>query len=58
MVVAFEKAAENKAVNALRLRIGGEARVEICGAGFDEEGEGRRIIGCWARATREEEKKR
>ena len=40
LIVALEEAAEEQAVNALGLRIGGEARVEVGGAGFDEEGEG------------------
>ena len=40
LIVALEEAAEEQAVNALGLRIRGEARVEVGGAGFDEEGEG------------------
>ena len=43
LIVALEEAAEEQTVNALGLRIGGEARVEVGGAGFDEEGEGRGI---------------
>ena len=43
LIVALEEAAEEQAVNALGLRIGGEARVEVGRAGFDEEGEGGRI---------------
>jgi hypothetical protein len=38
LVVAFEQAAEEKSVEALGLGIGGEARVEVSGAGFDEKG--------------------
>ena len=43
LIVALEEAAEEQAVNALGLRISGEARIEVGGAGFDEEGEGRGI---------------
>ena len=43
LVVALQQAAEEESIDALGLRIGGEARVEIGGAGFDEKSEGRRI---------------
>ncbi len=43
LVVALEEAAEEQAVHALGLGVGGEARVEVGGAGFNQEGEGRRI---------------
>ncbi len=35
LVVAFEKAAEEKPVNLLRLGVGREAWIEIGGVGFD-----------------------
>lgn len=38
LIVAFEQAAEEKAIDALRLRVGGEAGVQVGRAGFDEEG--------------------
>jgi hypothetical protein len=38
LVVAFEKATEEEAVDSLGLRIGGKARIEIGGIGFDQEG--------------------
>jgi len=44
--VAREQAGEDEAVEALRLAVGGEARVEVYGIGFDEEGEVARIEGC------------
>jgi hypothetical protein len=34
LVVAFEKAAEEEAVDFLGLRVGGEARIEVGGVGF------------------------
>jgi len=40
LIVALEEAAEEQAVNALGLGVGGEAGVEVGGTGFDEEGEG------------------
>jgi hypothetical protein len=43
LIVALQQAAEEKSIDALRLRIGGKARVEIGGAGFDEESKRRRI---------------
>jgi hypothetical protein len=45
LVVALQQAAEEESIDALGLRIRGEARIEISGAGFDEEGERRRIAG-------------
>ncbi len=45
LVVAFEEAAEEQAVDVLGLRVGGEAGIEIRGIGFDEEGKGSRIRG-------------
>jgi len=39
LIVALQQAAEEESIDALGLRIGGKARVEIGGAGFDEEGE-------------------
>ena len=47
LIVALEEAAEEQAVNALRLGVGGEAGVEVGGAGFDEEGEGGGIGVRW-----------
>ena len=44
MIVALQQAAEEKSIDALRLRISGKARVEIGGAGFDEESKRRRIV--------------
>jgi hypothetical protein len=38
--VALQQAAEKKAVDALGLRVGADARVEIGGHGFDEKGNG------------------
>src|SRR5713226_5937190 len=43
LIVALQQAAEEESIDALRLRIGGKARVEIGGTGFDEEGERSRI---------------
>ena len=43
LIVALQQAAEEESIDALGLRIGGKARVEIGGAGFDEEGKSRRI---------------
>jgi hypothetical protein len=40
LCVAGEETAEDEAVEALGLAVGGEAWVEIDGVGFDEEGEG------------------
>ena len=48
LIVALEEAAEEQAVDALGLRIRGEARVEVGGTGFDEECEGGRIAVRWA----------
>jgi len=42
LCVADEQAAEDEAVEALRLAVGGEARVEVDGIGFDQKGE-----VCW-----------
>jgi hypothetical protein len=53
-VVAFEEAAEEQAVDVLRLRVGGEARVEIGGIGLDQDGEGARIGVCAVRTCCEE----
>jgi hypothetical protein len=44
LVVALQQTAEEQPIDALGLRICGKARVEIRGAGFDEEGEGGRIV--------------
>jgi len=44
LIVALQQAAEEESIDALGLRIGGEARVEIGRAGFDEKGK-RRTIG-------------
>jgi hypothetical protein len=43
LIVALQQAAEEESIDALGLRIGGEARVEIGGAGFDKKGKRRRI---------------
>src|SRR5258708_6281983 len=43
LIVALQQAAEQESIDALGLRIGGKARVEIGGAGFDEEGKRRRV---------------
>jgi len=43
LIVALEEAAEEESIDALGLRISGKARVEVSRAGFDEEGERRRI---------------
>ncbi len=40
LIVALEEAAEEQSVKALGLRVGGKARVEVRGIGFDEKGEG------------------
>src|ERR1700722_2190594 len=37
LIVALEKAAEQEPVQFLGLRVGGEARIEIGGAGFDQK---------------------
>jgi len=65
LIVALEETAEEQAVNPLGLRIGGEARVEVGGAGFDEESDGGGIAliavgaaGEIGRGKREEKKKR
>src|ERR1700730_13681476 len=42
-IIALQEAAEQESVDALGLRIGGETRVEIGGAGFDEKRQGRGI---------------
>ena len=44
LVLALQQTAEEQPIDALGLRICGKARVEIRGAGFDEEGEGGRIV--------------
>ena len=43
LTVALQQAAEEESVDALGLRIGGKARIEIGGAGFDKKGKRRRI---------------
>ena len=53
LVVAFEEAAEEQAVNVLGLSVGSEAGVEIGGVGFNNECEGRRIGGRGAGAGNE-----
>jgi hypothetical protein len=35
LIIAFEEAAEEKAVNFLRLGVCGESRVQICRVGFN-----------------------
>src|SRR6267378_892672 len=50
LIVALQQAAEEEPIDALGLRIGGEARVEIGRAGFDEKGK-RRTIGLVAAGT-------
>ena len=37
LIVALEEAAEEQAIDFLRLRVGGKAGIEISGIGFDEE---------------------
>jgi hypothetical protein len=39
LIIAFQKAAEEQAVDFLGLRVCGETRVEIGGIGFDEKGQ-------------------
>src|ERR1700722_17319985 len=51
LIIAFEKAAEEQAVDLLGLRVGGEAGVEICRVGFDQESQRGRIAGVPAAAT-------
>jgi hypothetical protein len=43
LIVALQQAAEEEPIDALGLRIRGKARIEVGGAGFDEEGKRRRI---------------
>jgi hypothetical protein len=57
LIVALQQAAEEKSIDALGLRIGGEARVEIGGAGFDKKGK-RRRIGVIAAGTAGERNRR
>ena len=49
--IAPEQSAENEAIESLRLAVGGEARIEIDGIGFDEKGDGGRIEICRMRAA-------
>ena len=56
MGVAGEEAAEDEAIEALRLAVGGEARVQVDGVGFDQEGEGGGVEFCAVRATGERKK--
>ena len=44
LIVALQQAAEEESVDLLRLRIGGKARVEVGGAGFNEEGKARKNL--------------
>jgi hypothetical protein len=44
LIVALQQAAEEEPIKPLGLCIGAEARVEIGGAGFDEEGQRRRVV--------------
>ena len=44
LIVALQQAAEEESIDALGLRIDSEARVEVGGVGFNEEGEGGRIV--------------
>ena len=54
--IAGEKTAENQTIEALRLAVGGEARVEINGIGFDNEGEVGGVGVCGTRARSKEER--
>jgi hypothetical protein len=54
--VAFEEAGEKETVDVLRLRVSGVAGVEICGIGFEEEGQRGGIGRRGTRAAREEER--
>jgi len=59
LLIALEEGGEEKAVEVLGLRVGGVARVEVGGIGFDEEGEGRRIgMGVRAAGERSNEAKK
>ena len=44
LIVALQQAVEQESIEALRLRISGKTRIEIGGAGFDEESKRRRIV--------------
>lgn len=57
VVVVVDEAAEEQAVNALGLRIGGEARIEIYGIGFDEESDGVGIEFLMVAATDEKKER-
>src|SRR6267143_1129333 len=58
LIVALQQAAEEEPIDALGLRIGGKARVEVGGAGFDEEGKRRRIGRVVAGAAGKRRKKK
>ncbi len=48
LIVALQQATKKESIDALGLRIGGKARVEVGGAGFNEEGERGRVMVSWA----------
>src|SRR2546425_4396690 len=53
LIVSLEQAAEEEPIDPLGLGIGGEARIEVGGTRFDEEGQRRRIaLGCVKAAGR------
>jgi len=53
LIISLEQAAEEEPVDALGLGIGGEARIEVGGIRFDQEGQRRRIApGCMKAAGR------
>ncbi len=56
LVVALEEAAEEQAVDVLRLRVSGETWIEVGGIGFEEEGEGGGICVAWSGAGMQEER--
>ena len=43
--LSLEQAAEKKAVNALGLHVGSDARIEVAGRAFDGECDGSRLLG-------------
>jgi hypothetical protein len=51
LVVAANEAAEEEAIDALRIGVGGEAGIEVGGVGFEEEGEG--VSAAWGGAAEE-----
>jgi hypothetical protein len=56
LAVAFEEGGEEEAVDVGGVGVGGDARVEVGGVGFDEESEGRGIGVRWMRARDERER--